>query len=78
MWKTLVWVLDVISDECIVLKGDIQDIIHSFLNTLDSDCHPLFRDAQLLRSSFIHVIVQYIWSEENMCADFIANKVFMA
>lgn len=60
-------VSDISSNEHIVLEGDVYGIIHSFLNVPDSNCHPLFRGAWLLKSSFTYMLVQYTW-REGVCA----------
>lgn len=50
------WISDVILGEHITLERDTQGIIHSFMNAPDSNCHILFRDTRLLKSSFTHVL----------------------
>lgn len=68
------WVSNVIPGGYIVLERDTQIIIHSFLNALDNNCHPLLRDIWFLKSLFTQILVQYIWREGFICADFMANK----
>lgn len=63
MWEIIVWV----SNECIMLEVIAQGIIHSFLNALDNDCHPLLRDAPLLKSLLTQLHFQHTW-RKGICA----------
>lgn len=72
-WEALVWTSVAIPKQQIVLEGDAQEILTTFLNG-ERTCHRFLRDARLLGTYFFYICVQHNWRKDNISVDYTANK----
>lgn len=65
--EALMWASIMISCQIIVLQSNVQGILFSFLSATGYGCHPLFRDARFIVSSFATEHSTYLERGEYMC-----------
>lgn len=57
LWETIIWTVDNIPEQQLVLKGDAQDALPLFMRPTIIAHHPLLPDTHILSSYFHEVCV---------------------
>lgn len=59
LWKTLVWTIEKILGNQIVLEDNALDILTRFIHSINPTCHLLLHDACSLHRYFFEVYIRY-------------------